>query len=257
MHKKSRITSMPAGSRPINIAEIKLSCKNCSLSELCLPHGMSGDDIEALDRIVKRQQPYQPGQHVFRAGDQSRALFAVRSGALKTYCTTEDGDEQVLGFTLPGEIVGLDGMHGGTYASNLVVLETASICELPYDQLEEMCQTLTGLNRQLMRVVSKEITTDHGMLLLLGKRTAEERLAAFLLSLSGRYKSRGLSTTEFNLPMSRQDIGNYLGLAIETVSRLFAALQKEKLLTVSRRKVELLDLPRMRAMVEGCKRNKL
>ena len=243
---------MPARCRTLKIADIKTSCGNCSLSELCLPHGMSGDDIEKLDAIVKRQQPYQPGQHIFRAGDRSRSLFAVRAGALKTYCTTEGGDEQVLGFTLPGEMVGLDGMNDGFYASNSVVLETASVCELPYDGLEDMCQTLPGLNRQMMRVVSREITADQKMLLLLGKRTAEERLAAFLLSLSGRYQSRGLSTTEFNLPMSRQDIGNYLGLAIETVSRLFAHFQKDKLLVVNRRKIVLADMPRLRSMVDGC-----
>lgn len=243
---------MPAKSETLKIADIKISCSNCSLTELCLPHGMSGDDIDALDKIVKRQHPYQPRQHIFRAGDQSRSLFAVRAGALKSYCTTENGDEQVLGFTLPGELVGLDGMHNGTYASSSIVLETASICELPYDRLEDLCTSLSGLNRQLMRVVSKEISTDQGMLLLLGKRTAEERLAAFLLSLSSRYTSRGLSATAFNLPMSRQDIGNYLGLAIETVSRLFAHFQKDKMLTVNRRKVELVDIARLRAMVEGC-----
>jgi CRP/FNR family transcriptional regulator len=243
---------MHARSKTLKIADIKVSCSNCSLSELCLPHGMSHDDMDELDTIVRRQQPYQPGQHIFRAGDRGQSLFAVRSGALKSYCTTEDGDEQVLGFTLPGEMVGLDGMHDGCYASSSVVLETSSVCELPYDGLEEMCHTLPGLNRQMMRVVSKEISSDQGMLLLLGKRTAEDRLAAFLLSMSSRYHSRGLSPTEFNLPMSRQDIGNYLGLAIETVSRLFANFQKNQLLTVSRRQIVLTDLPRLHAMVEGC-----
>jgi CRP/FNR family transcriptional regulator len=211
---------------------------------------MSGEDMNALDQIVKRQQPYQPGQHVFRAGDQSRALFAVRSGCLKTYCTTEDGNEQVLGFTLPGELVGLDGMGDDVYASNSIVLETASICELPYDRLEEMCHSLSGLNHQLMRLASKEITSDQEMQLLLGKRTAEEKLAAFFLSLSTRYKPRGLSATNFNLPMSRQDIGNYLGLALETVSRLFAHFQEEGLLKVNRREITITDLPRLKGMVE-------
>jgi CRP/FNR family transcriptional regulator len=243
---------MHARSKTLKIADIKVSCSNCSLSELCLPHSMSHDDMDELDTIVRRQQPYQPGQHIFRAGDRGQSLFAVRSGALKSYCTTEDGDEQVLGFTLPGEMVGLDGMNDGCYASSSVVLETSSVCELPYDSLEEMCHTLPGLNRQMMRVVSKEISSDQGMLLLLGKRTAEDRLAAFLLSMSSRYHSRGLSATEFNLPMSRQDIGNYLGLAIETVSRLFANFQKNQLLTVSRRQIVLTDLPRLHAMVEGC-----
>ena len=243
---------MPARSRKLKIADIKVSCSSCSLSELCLPHGMSGHDMDELDKIVRRQQPFQPGQHIFRAGDHSHSMFAVRSGALKSYCTTENGDEQVLGFTLPGELVGLDGMSDGIYGSSSVVLETASVCELPYNDLEEMCNTLHGLNRQMMRVVSKEISADQSMLLLLGKRTAEEKLAAFLLSLSARYKSRSLSASEFNLPMSRQDIGNYLGLAIETVSRLFAQFQKKNLLTVNRRQIVLVDMPTLRAMVEGC-----
>ena len=207
--------------------------------------------MDALDQIVKRKQPYQPGQHVFRAGDQSRALFAVRSGTLKSYCTTEDGDEQVLGFTLPGELAGLDGMSDDIYASNSVVLETASICELPYDNLEELCHSLHGLNHQLMRLTSKEITADQRMLLLLGTHTTEEKLATFLLSLSTRYKSRGLSATEFNLPMSRQDIGNYLGMAIETVSRVFAHFQEEGLLKVNRREITITDLPRLKGMVDG------
>lgn len=243
---------MVSKSNTIKINEIKVSCSNCSLSELCLPHGMGKAEMDELDKIVKRQQPYQPGQHLYREGDHSRAIFAVRSGALKSYANTADGDEQVLGFTLPGELVGLDGMSEGVYSSNSIVLETASVCELPYEKLEDMCHTLSGLNKQLMRVVGKEVTADQKMLLLLGKRKAEERLATFLLSLSSRYKARGLSTTEFNLPMSRQDIGNYLGLAIETVSRLFASFQKEGLLTVNRRQIVLTDMKRLRIMVEGC-----
>lgn len=243
---------MPARNRKLKITDIKASCMGCSLSDLCLPHGMSHDEMEALDKIVKRQRPLQPGQHIFRAGDSGHALFAVRSGALKSYCTTEDGDEQVVGFTLPGEVVGLDGMNEGNYASSSVALETTSVCELTYDGLEDLCHTLAGLHRQMMRVVSKEIVADQAMLLSLGKRTAEERLAAFLLNLSSRYHSRGLSASEFNLPMSRQDIGNYLGLAIETVSRLFANFQKNQLLTVNRRQIKLTDMSRLRAMVEGC-----
>ena len=242
---------MPA-SKKLNIVDIKVSCGNCSLTDLCLPHGMDVDDVDALERVVKRLPPLQPGKHLYRTGDPGRALFAVRSGCLKTYCTTEDGDEQVLGFTLPGELVGLDGLHNGHYVSNSIALETASVCALPYDQLENLCHTLPALQRQVMRIVGKEVAEDQKMLMLLGKRSAEERLAAFLVSLSMRYKSRNLSPTEFNLPMSRQDIGNYLGLAIETVSRLFAHFQDKKLLTVNRRAVVLTDLERLKAMVEGC-----
>lgn len=243
---------MASRRRSLSATEDQVSCKNCSLTELCLPRGMNGSEMDALDEIVDRQQPYQPGQHLFRAGENSHAVFAVRSGALKTYCTTADGDEQVLGFTLPGELVGLDGMNEGHYESSTVVLETASVCELSYTRLDELCHHLPGLNRQMMRVISREISSDHHMMLLLGKRAADERLATFLLSLSGRYHSRGLSATEFNLPMTRMDIGNFLGLAIETVSRLFAQFQKDGLLSVERRQIRITDLDRLKAMVEGC-----
>jgi len=218
---------------------------------------MSEEDVNALDQIVKRQQPYQPGQHVFRAGDQSRSLFAVRSGVLKSYYTTEDGDEQAFGFTLQGELVGLDGMSDDAYTSNLVVLETASVCELPYDSLEELCYSVHGLNHQLMRLASKEIIADQRMQLLLGKHTAEEKLAALLLSLLTRCKPRGLSATNFNLPMSRQDIGNYLGLVIETVSRLFARFQEEGLLKVNKREVTITNLPRLKGMAKGYREHAL
>jgi len=238
--------------KKLRISEIKVSCSTCSLADLCLPHGMDSADLEILDDVVKRQPPLQPGQHVFRAGDAGTSLFAVRSGCLKSYCTSEDGDEQVLGFTLPGELVGLDGLSDGHYASSSVVLETSSVCALPYAQLEHLCNRLPSLHRQVMRIIGKEVSADQQMLMLLGKRSAEQRLAAFLVSLSGRYKSRQLSATEFNLPMSRQDIGNYLGLAIETVSRLFAHFQEDGLLSVNRRQVVLRDLDHLKGMVEGC-----
>ena len=242
---------MPSIKKLHKISEIRTSCCNCNQSERCLPHGMSEEDVSTLDLIVKRQRPYQPGQHVFRAGDRSHALFAVRSGCLKTYCTTEDGNEQVLGFTLPGELVGLDGMGDDAYTSNTIVLETASICEFPYGRLGEMCHSLSGLNHQLMRLASKEITANQRLQLLLGKRTAEEKLAAFFINLSTRYIPRGLSATNFYLPMSRQDIGNYLGLALETVSRLIARFQEEGLLKVNRREVTITNLPRLNEMVES------
>ena len=240
-----------------SLHELKVSCQICTLTELCLPHGMGKEEMEKLDNIVIRQQPYQPGQHLFRPGDKSHALFAVRSGALKTYCITEDGEEQVLGFTLPGELVGMDGLSGGAYSSASVVLETSSICELPYNKLEGLCHELPGLQKQMFSLIGREITADQHMLMLLGKRTAEERLASFLLSLSTRYSQRGLSATEFNLPMSRQDIGNYLGLAIETVSRLFAQMQERKVLKVNRRQITILEPGNLKSMVEACVRQSI
>ena len=238
--------------KTLSIEEARVSCQQCSLAGLCLPHGMLEEEIEQLDNLLSRQKPYQPGQHLFRAGDTSTSVFAVRSGAFKSYCITEDGDEQVLGFTLPGELVGLDGLGGERYASTSVALETSSVCELHLNQLEELCHELPGLQKQMMHLVGKEIASDQQMLMLLGKRNAEERLASLLLSLSARYKRRGLSANEFNLPMSRQDIGNYLGLAIETVSRLFAHFQEDELLTVNRKQIRIVDHAKLESMVEGC-----
>jgi CRP/FNR family transcriptional regulator len=238
--------------KAVNLHELKVSCQNCTLADLCLPHGMDEGEMEKLNQIVIRQQPFQPGQHLFRPGDKSHALFAVRSGALKSYCITEDGEEQVLGFTLPGELTGMDGLSGGCYSSAAMVLETSSVCELPFSKLEGLCHDLPGLQKQMLNVVGREITSDQHMLMLLGKRTAEERMASFLLSLSTRYHKRNLSATEFNLPMSRQDIGNYLGLAIETVSRLFASFQEKGILKVNRRQIVILDMDRLNGMVEAC-----
>lgn len=239
-------------SKTLNIEDARISCQKCSLADLCIPHGMEAGEIKQLDKILKRQKPCQPGQHLFRADDKSTAVYAVRSGAFKSYCITKDGDEQVLGFTLPGELVGLDGLAGESYSSASVALETSSVCELPFNKLEELCHSLPGLQRQMMRLIGKEISSDQKMLMLLGKRSAEERLASLLLSLSIRYKARGFSANEFNLPMSRQDIGNYLGLAIETVSRLFAHFQEEKLLTVNRKQIRIIDHAKLKSMVDGC-----
>ena len=181
---------MPRKNKPLKIEDIKVSCRDCSLSDLCLPHGMPEAELAELDRIVRHHAPLQPGQHLYHPGDGSRSLFAVRSGALKNYCITESGDEQVLGFTLPGELVGFDGLADGRYSSAAMTLETTSICEMPFDSLESLCMKLPSLNRQLLRVASKEISADHQLLMQLGKRSAEERLASFLLSLSRRYRLR-------------------------------------------------------------------
>ena len=248
---------MPRKKQKLDIEKIKVSCQNCTLTDLCLPHGMENEDLDKLDGIVERNPPYHRGEHLFRPGQKSHALFAVRSGALKSYCITEDGEEQVVGFILPGELTGMDGLAGGRYASASIALETTSVCELAYDQLNSLCKQLPGMHDQIMHIVGKEITADQQMLMLLGKRNAEERLASFLLSLSSRYKKRGLSPDQFYLPMSRQDIGNYLGLAIETISRLFARLQDEGILTVDKKLITICKQDTLAAMVDACVKSTL
>ncbi|MDX2456869.1 MAG: fumarate/nitrate reduction transcriptional regulator Fnr [Gammaproteobacteria bacterium] len=240
-----------------DLEETEINCQNCTLADLCLPHGMDQDDLKKLDGIVEHKPPYHRGDHLFRSGHNSHALFAVRSGALKSYCITEAGEEQVLGFILPGELTGMDGLASGRYASASIALETSSVCELPFEQLNTLCSQSPVMHDRIMRIVGKEITTDQQMLTLLGKHNAEERLASFILSLSSRFKKRGLSPTEFYLPMSRQDIGNYLGLAIETVSRLFARFQNEGILAVDRKLISIRKQENLSSMVDTCEKRSL
>ncbi len=232
----------------IDVHSVKVSCGSCSLSELCLPRGLNDEELERLDNAVQHKQKLERGDHLFRAGEPLRAVYAVRSGSLKTTLSTSDGAEQVTGFHLAGELVGLDGFGSGEHGCNAQALESATVCELPYQDFEELCGQLSGLRRQVMHLVGKEITQDHRMLLALGKMAAEERLATFLLSLSQRYRERGFSATEFNLSMPRHDLANYLGLAVETVSRLFSRLQDEGLVEVQRRSIHIRDLDGLRRL---------
>lgn len=235
----------------ISFETLRVACKNCTLSTLCLPMGLTPEDVERLDNIVKRNRPLHRGDHLFRSGERFRSLYVVKTGSVKTYSPSEEGGEQVLGFHLPGEIIGLDAIDKGVHACSAKVLETSAICEVPFHRFEELSSSIPSLQHQMYRLLSKEISQDTEMLLLLGKKSAEERLAAFLISMSRRLRKRGLCATDFFLSMSRHEIGNYLGLAVETVSRLFTRFQDEGLLRVDRKHVELLDLDSLEAIVIG------
>ncbi|GAB0148497.1 fumarate/nitrate reduction transcriptional regulator Fnr [Marichromatium gracile] len=213
--------------------------------------GLTQEDVERLDDIVKRTRPLHRGDFLFRDGDRFRSLYVVKTGSVKTFAPSPEGGEQVLGFHLPGEIIGLDAIDKDEHACSAKVLETSAICEIPFQRLEELTCSIPSLQHQMYRLLSKEIGHDTDMLLLLGKKNAEERLAAFLLSLSQRLHKRGLSPSDFYLSMSRHEIGNYLGLAVETVSRLFTRFQDDGLMRVDRKHIELLDLPALEALVGG------
>lgn len=225
----------------VSLKDIKVACQQCSLNELCLPVGIGHDDLDRLDSIIDRKRPLLRGDHLFRIGDPFECLYAVRSGSLKTYATSADGQEQVMGFHLPGELVGLDAIAEGDYPLAAKALETTSICEIPFHDLQSLGTQLPGLQHELLRVMSKEIRNDEHNMVILGQKSAEERLAAFLIGISNRFMRRGFSASQFNLSMSRSDIGNYLGLALETVSRLFTRFQNEGLLRVDRKHIELID----------------
>ena len=233
----------------ISIETLRVACKNCSLATLCLPVGLTLKDVERLDDIVKRARPVHRGDYIFRTGERFHSLYVVKTGSVKTYAPSTEGGEHVLGFHLPGELIGLDAIEKEVHTCSAKVLETSAICEVPFSRLITLSGSIPSLQHQLYRLLSKEIGHDTEMLLLLGKKSAEERLAAFLLSMSKRLHKRGLSPTDFYLSMSRHEIGNYLGLAVETVSRLFTKFQDEGLLKVDRKHVELLELDVLEAIV--------
>jgi len=238
-------------SQPLRFREIKAVCKTCSLIELCLPVGLDREDVDALDGIVQRRRPLEKGSALYRAGTRFAAVYAVRTGALKSSVLSEDGEEQITAFHLPGEMLGLDAISFGTHPSTAMALETSSICEIPFAELEGLAAQVPGLQRQLLRVMSKEIFHEQEMLQALARRTAEQRLAILLLSLGDRFGRRGMSPTRFLLPMSRQDVSNYLGLAPETMSRLFKRFQDGGWITVNRREVRLEDVAALKALTNN------
>ncbi len=229
----------------VNFRSLRDSCKSCSLAELCLPRGLENQELKQLDDLIKNRQVIQTANLLFKQGESNNLIYAIRSGSLKTYTTTADGEEQVLGFHLPGEIVGLAGLDESIHGCNAQALETSSICELPLDGLEDICMNIPSLHKQLLKLISREISQDHKMLLLLAKKNSDQKVATFLLSLSGRFKMRGLSRDEFNLSMSRKDIANYLGLAVETVSRILTKFSEENTLEVTRRSIRIVDHDRL------------
>ena len=199
------------------------------------------EDLDLLDDIVKRGRPLKKGDYLFRQGDSFSSVFAVRSGSLKTYSVSDCGEEQITGFHLPSEFVGLSGVDTELYPTSAIALETTSICEIPFERLDELSATLPQLRRQLMRIMSREIRDDQQMMMLLSKKTADERIATFLVNLSARFSARGFSATQFRLAMSRNEIGNYLGLAVETVSRVFTRFQQAGLIEAEGKEIKITN----------------
>ncbi len=232
----------------LDITSIKIACSECSLNRLCLPMGLEEQEISRLDAVLKRPRPLKRGENLFQAGDAFHSLYVVRAGTVKTFTPCEDGSEQVIGFHLPGELVGLDAIEQERHMCSAKVLESSSVCELPFERLQELTLEIPSLQKHFFRLLSQELAKDETMLLLLGKATAEERLATFLLNVAKRFRARGYSDKEFNLSMSRHDIGNYLGLAVETISRMFSRFQDEGVISVHRKNIVIKDLDRLAAM---------
>lgn len=231
--------------------DFQISCSNCRLSQICLPIALETADIDKLDSIIQRGRPLRKGDHVFRQDEPFSAVYAVRSGTLKAYSTTDNGQEQVTAFYFPGEILGMDGISKNRHPSSAIALETAAICEIPFELLGELSIRIPSLQRHFFQLMSQEITEDQELITMLSKNSAEQRVAALLLSISARNARRKLSATAFRLSMSRADIGNYLGLTVETVSRVFSRFQKSGLINVDGKEVVIQDPGLLRETANG------
>ena len=226
------------------VSRVPTHCGACNLREVCLPCGMAGTAQALLHDMVYNRRPVKRGEALYRAGSTFDSLYAVRTGFFKSRVVLEDGRDQVTGFHMAGEVLGMDGIGTGAHASDLLALEDSNVCVIPYAHLEQ-----PEMQRQLHKLMSRELVRDQGVMMLLGTMRADERLAAFLLNLSQRFRARGYSPSEFHLRMTRDEIGSYIGLSLETVSRLFSRFGEEGLISVQQKHVCILDIPGLKAVM--------
>lgn len=236
---------------PISVKELRARCSACSMHELCLPMGLGEDDMNRLDQIIGKRRSLPRGGTLYRVGDAFTNLYAIRLGHFKTYQINPEGDEQITGFQMAGELLGMDAISTDRHHCNAVALEDSEVCEIPFSRLENLFSDIPTLLRHFHRMMSQEITREQSVMLLLGNMRAEQRFAAFLTNLSSRYAARGYSSTSFQLRMGREEIGNYLGLTIESISRLLSKFKKQGWIKVSNRELEIIDLPKVKAVAAG------
>lgn len=227
------------------------SCNSCRLNALCLPIALNKSEIYQLDEIVERNRPLKKGDHLYRQGDKFQSVYAVRSGSFKSYILGESGDGRVTGFFMPGEIIGMDGISSQRYSNSVQALEHSSICEIPFTQLEKLSRELPRLQHHFFAIMGNEIAKDQQVHTLLTSYSAEARTVSFLLGLSSRFARVSLSPLRFLLPMNRSDIAEYLGLTLETISRVLTSLQRKGLLDVKNREIEIKDMPGLLALIES------
>lgn len=236
-------------STKVTLEVIKTACSNCNLRELCLPLGLNEHELEKLDELVSARKRMKRGDHLYHAGQAFDSIYAIRSGFFKTDVLIEDGRDQVTGFQMTGELLGLDGISSESHTCNAVALEDSEVCVIPFSHLEGLSREIHALQHHFHKVMSREIVRDHGVMMLLGTMRAEERLATFLLNLSQRFTARGFSPAEFNLRMTREEIGSYLGLKLETVSRAFSRFNEEGLIAVQQRHIRILNTPGLKKLM--------
>ncbi len=225
-------------------------CQDCALNLVCLPPSVKAAELPQLDAIIERGQPLPRNRPLFHQGQHFMQLFAVRSGAIKTTMVMDSGIEQITGFYLPGEIIGLESIGNPTYVNSAYALETTSVCAIPYEELSGLGRMIPTLQDHVLGLMSNEIRQGHHVMLAISKLAASERVAMFLLAISARYQKRRLSGDHFHLPMSRGDIGNYLGLTIETISRIFTQLQQQRIIEVQNKDIQILERATLFQMLE-------
>lgn len=243
--------SFPAVSNtaPLNCQAIKVACSNCNLRELCMPMGLTADDMAKIEQVVATRRKVKRGTALFNDGEKFTSLYAIRTGFFKSRITTEDGRDQVTGFQMAGEIIGLDGIVNERHTCDAIALEDAEVCVMPFENIEAISREVSALQSHVHKIMSREIVREHGVMLLLGSMRAEERLAAFLLNMVQRLNARGFSQTELVLRMTREEIGSYLGLKLETVSRSFSKFADDGIIEVKQRHVRILDTEALKQMV--------
>ena len=227
---------------------IKVACSNCNLRELCMPMGLSDNDLQKLDEVVATRRKIKRGSTLFSNGEKFTSLYAIRTGFFKTCLASEDGRDQVTGFQMAGEIIGLDGIVNDRHSCDAVALEDAEVCVMPFDRIEEISREVTALQHHVHKIMSREIVRENGMMMMLGNMRAEERLAAFLLNLVQRLHARGFSQSELILRMTREEIGSYLGLKLETISRTFSKFSDDGIIEVKQRYVRILDADQLKQL---------
>jgi len=232
-------------------ADARATCSQCNLREFCLPVGLSPQEMYAVEDVVTTRRVVEKGEALYRDGDPFTSIYAIRLGNFKTCVNTLDGRDQVTGFHMTGELLGMDGIGTNRHACNAIALERAEVCVMPYGQLSTISTEVPALQRHFHRIMSREIVREHGVMLLLGSMRAEERLAAFVLNLVQRLSARGFSKSELVLRMTREEIGSYLGLKLETVSRTFSKSAEEGIVEVKQRHLRMLDTEALKRIVNG------
>lgn len=224
------------------------NCSSCAMRHLCMPQGLSADEMPKLEALICTAQTVKRGSTLYRSGEAFSNLYAVRSGSLKTVLTHRDGREQVTGIHLAGEALGLDGISDDTHTCNAIALEDSSVCIIPYDALKALCRETGAMQHRLHKLMGEQIVRETSQMMLLGSLNAEERVATFLLDVSERHAKRGYSPSEFHLRMTREEMGSYLGMTLETVSRMLSRFQKRGIIEMEGKLIRIADFTALRSM---------